>query len=170
MVGAGTGCAGVGFSALQAASNNKIKPALRIKNLFIFVINLQIIRSYSADQTHKCSPVVIVGWGMLFSAARGRNVHSGKIKSGAGWETLLDPCYDLKIRHFFSIFQADDISCQSFTLKVFLEFVLGLSRAQDLDLRGILNMLDDLVVVFAEMVPETPVAYFFRRAIPRDNG
>jgi hypothetical protein len=31
-------------------------------------------------------------------------------------------------------------------------------------------MLDDLGIIFAEMVPETPVAYILRRAVARDDG
>src|SRR6476646_7817982 len=63
---------------------------------------------------------------VLFSASWGRrSAHSGKIKSGPGWKTLLDSCADLMVSQYVRLFQADDASRQSFTLQVLLEFILG---------------------------------------------
>lgn len=50
-----------------------------------------------------------------------------------------------------------------------LELVPGHFRPKDLDLCGVTNMRDDLVVIFAEMIPETPVVYIHPRAISGDN-
>ena len=59
VVGVDAGCAGIGFSALHAASNNKIRPAFGTRIFFIFIIDLQNIRLYSTDHTQKHSPVVL---------------------------------------------------------------------------------------------------------------
>jgi hypothetical protein len=49
------------------------------------------------------------------------------------------------------------MSRQSLTFKVFLEFILGLFRTENLNLCGVTNIRDDFVIIFAETVPETPV-------------
>src|SRR6185503_17662002 len=99
---------------------------------------------------------------MLFPASCRRSVHSGKIKSRPGWKTLLDFCSNLKICQFVGVFHADDMLRKPFPLKVFLEFILSYFWSKDLDLGGVTNMRDNLVIIFAEMVPETPVAYILR--------
>ena len=98
----------------------------------------------------------------MFSATWARNVHSGKIKSRPRWKTLLDFCSNLKVCQFVGVFHADDMFRQPFLLKVFLEFILRYFWSKDLDLGGVTTMRDDLVIIFAKMVPETPVAYILR--------
>jgi hypothetical protein len=90
------------------------------------------------------------------------SVYSGEIKSRMGRKTPLDFPGNLKVRHFASVFDANDMPCQSFDLQTLFEFVLGHFWAKDLDLCGVTNMRDDLVIVFAKMVPETPVTYILR--------
>jgi hypothetical protein len=86
------------------------------------------------------------------------------------WKPLLDLYAYLKVSHFSGVFHADDMLSQPFLLQTLFEFVLGLCGSKNLDLCGVTDMRDDLVIVFAEMVPETPVAYFLRGTISRDNG
>src|SRR5512132_478049 len=84
-------------------------------------------------------------------------VHLGKIKSRLGWKTPLDSCRNLKIRQNACLFHADNVLRQSFIFQVLLEFILCHFWSKDLDLCGVTNVGDDLVVIFAEMLPETPV-------------
>jgi hypothetical protein len=64
-IGVGTGCFGAGLSALQAASNNKIKPAFTAtKIFFIFMVGLLYICSINSSKT-KHSPSTSAGWGVF---------------------------------------------------------------------------------------------------------
>ena len=83
----------------------------------------------------------------------------GDFKSRPEWKTFLDFCGDLGIRQFASILHTNDMTCKVPTLKVFLKLELRLLWAENLNLGGILNVRDDLVIIFVEMIPETPVAY-----------
>src|SRR6185436_16224692 len=102
-------------------------------------------------------PAASISRGVFLSAIRGRRVHPGKIESRPGRKTLLDFYADLKVCHLFGIFHANDMSCQSFILQALLEFVLSPFWSKNLDLCSVTNVRDDLVIIFAEMVPETPV-------------
>ena len=85
----------------------------------------------------------------------------GNIKLGTNWKLFLDFGGNLKVRQFSNIFYANDMFRQSFVIKAFSKLELRISRTKNLNLYSILNMHDNLVIVFTEMIPESPVAYIF---------
>ena len=50
-----------------------------------------------------------------------------------------------------------------------MEFVLSPFWSKNLDLCSVTNVRDDLVIIFAEMVPETPIAWVLGGPVSRDN-
>src|ERR1051325_9780199 len=83
----------------------------------------------------------------------GQKSPSRKIKLRPAWKTLLDFRGNLKIRHFIGLFEADDTFRQPLRLQALLKFVLRHCWTKNLDFCGIPNLRNDLVIIFAEMVP-----------------
>src|SRR5689334_13992241 len=61
------------------------------------------------------------------------------------------------------------MDCQPCLLQMLLEFVLGHPWSKNLDLFRVTDVLDDLRIIFAEMVPETPVTWVLGGTVSRDN-
>src|SRR5688572_7062464 len=99
----------------------------------------------------------------------GGNFWSGEVKPGAEWKPLQNSFGDLLVCQFMGIFHADDMSRQTYALHAFLELVLGSLRTKNLDLYGVMNVLDDAVVISIEVTPEAAVTYICRRALSSDN-
>ena len=117
---------------------------------------------------HLCfRDICVVKVGMCVTS--GGNFWSGEVKPGAKWKPLQNSFGNLLVRQFMGIFHADDMSRQTYALHAFLELVFGPFRTKNLDLYGVMNVIDDAVVISIEVTPEAAVTYICRRAFSGDN-